>query len=461
MEGIPERNHLLATIEGSAAGLSVAELIKIHPSIPRRTAQRWVSRWVEQGFIASSGEGRGRCYMSYRYADGAGVAVADPGSVYETDAHIPVSADARDIVEFLRRPWVERNVRNYQQSFLEDYTPNVTRYLSASLCHQLHKMGAPTPADSPSGSLVNDILGRLLIDLSWASSYLEGNTYSLPETARLIEKNMSVEGKSVTDAQMILNHKSAIELIVNNVDDMGFNRYSIMNLHSALAYGLLDEDQDEGRVRSRAVAIGQSNYRPLAFPAQLDEMLDRFLDKADSIDDPFEQSFFALVHLPYLQPFIDVNKRTSRLVANIPLIKHNLCPITFMGISKRAYTQAVLGVYELNRIELLRDVFVAAYSRSVGEYFTLKRDLVAPDPRRLMYRDLIRQTIIDIIRNVQRDSLEVIDQSITGQVPAVDRADVRAIIIRELSVLHDGKLARYGLLRSEFSAWKAQQSVSL
>jgi hypothetical protein len=132
-----------------------------------------------------------------------------------------------------------------------------------------------------------------------------------------------------------------------------------------------------------------------------------------------------------------------------------------MGISKRAYTQAVLGVYELNRIELLRDVFVAAYSRSVGEYFTLKRDLVAPDPRRLTHRDLIRQTIIDIIRNVQRDSLDVIDQSITGQVPAVDRADVRAIIIRELSVLHEGKLARYGLQHSEFSTWKAQQSVSL
>ena len=118
---------------------------------------------------------------------------------------------------------------------------------------------------------------------------------------------------------------------------------------------LLPNPVDEGRLRQHVVEIGKSVYRPLSVPAQIDEMLDEVLDKANRIDDPFEQSFFAMVHLPYLQPFADVNKRTSRLAANLPLIRANLCPLTFLDVPERAYTCAMLGVYELTRVELLRE----------------------------------------------------------------------------------------------------------
>src|SRR5690606_18994468 len=114
----------------------------------------------------------------------------------------------------------------------------------------------------------------------------------------------------------------------------------------------------EGRPRQHRVEIGKSVYRPPETPARIAEELDLLLDKLARISDPFEQSFFAMVHLPYLQPFADVNKRTSRLAANLPLIRANLCPLTFLGVPEQAYSRAILGVYELTRVELLRDLYL-------------------------------------------------------------------------------------------------------
>jgi Fic family protein len=119
------------------------------------------------------------------------------------------------------------------------------------------------------------------------------------------------------ETQMILNHRMAIEFLVDNINSTEFNRYTLMNLHSALAKNLLPNPADEGRIRRHAVDIGKSVYRPLSTLLQIDDALDALLSKAHPIFDPFEQSFFMLVHLPYLQPFADVNKRTARLAAHL------------------------------------------------------------------------------------------------------------------------------------------------
>lgn len=112
------------------------------------------------------------------------------------------------------------------------------------------------------------------------------------------------------------------------------------------------------RLRAIPVGIGRSVYYPLEVPQLIDECLRQILATASEIEDPFEQSSFIMVHLPYLQPFEDVNKRVSRLAANIPLIRGNLCPLSFVDVPDRAYIDGTVAVYELNRIELLRDVFV-------------------------------------------------------------------------------------------------------
>ena len=223
-------------------------------------------------------------------------------------------------------------------------------------------------AEQPAGTHARHILNRLSIDLSWNSSRPEGNTYSLLDTHRLIEVGEEAEGKERLDTQMILNHKEAIEFPVDAADAIGFNRYTILNLHALLADNLLANPDAPGRLRHIGVGIGRSVFHPLEVPQLIGECFDRILATASAIVDPFEQAFFVMVQLPYLQPFDDVNKRVSRLAANIPLIKSNLSPLSFEDVPRDIYTEAVLGVYELNRHQLLRDVFIWAYRRSAARY---------------------------------------------------------------------------------------------
>lgn len=407
---------------------------------------------IEQGQVTAVGKGRARRYFP-------------PGTRRDTSVHdagtdtfpsvIPLSADSEDILAYVDQPVEARKPVGYQREFLDAYRPNETWYLSESLRRQLHKMGQTADVGAPAGTYSRAILNRLLIDLSWASSHLEGNTYSRLDTRELIEHGKAARGKAAIETQMILNHKTAIELLVENIDEVEFNRYTLMNLHSALAENLLPNPADEGRIRRHAVDIGKSVYRPLPTPRQIEEALDPLLDKANQIDDPFEQSFFMMVHLPYLQPFGDINKRTSRLAANLPLFRANLCPLTFLDVPERAYSRATLGVYELTRVELLRDLYVWAYERSTQEYLALKQNLAEPDPLRLTWRDLIKQTIREIVIHPESEPLASIQRSVARDVPEHEQPSVQALIVEELKRLHEGVLARYGLRPSEYAAWKA------
>jgi Fic family protein len=446
--------HLLESIRDADDGLSLSELLARHPDIARRTAQRWLGRLIDDGRIEAVGEGRAR---RYRVAIQIPAIVGgEAGNRYPD--YIPLSADSRDILAYIDQPVEARKPVGYQREFLESYQPNRTWYLSAPLRRQLWNMGDTRQTASPAGTYGRAILNRLLIDLSWASSQLEGNTYSRLDTRRLIESGRAARGKAAMETQMILNHKSAIELLVENADSLELNRFTVLNLHSALSENLLPNPADEGRIRQHAVEIGKSIFRPLAVPAMIEELLDLVLAKACQIEDPFEQSFFVLVHLPYLQPFADVNKRTSRLAANLPLIEANLCPLTFLDVPEQAYSRAMLGVYELTRIELLRDLYVWAYERSTQEYLAIKQDLAEPDPLRLAYRDLIKQTIHAVVVQYTEDPLTLIGQALEKQVPDADRDNVRALLIDELRRLHEGVLARYGLRPSEYRQWQSRRA---
>lgn len=165
---------------------------------------------------------------------------------------------------------------------------------------------------------------------------------------------------------MILNHQDAVEFLVGNAAEIGFNRYTILNLHGILANNLLADQRAAGRLRHIGVGIDGSVYHPPETPQLVEECFDQLLATAEAITDPFEQSLFVMVQLPYLQPFDDVNKRVSRMAANIPFIKAHLSPLSFTDLPRGVYAHAVLGVYELNRIELLRDVFMWSYWRLAG-----------------------------------------------------------------------------------------------
>ena len=121
------------------------------------------------------------------------------------------------------------------------------------------------------------------------------------------------------------------------------------------------------------------------------------MEQAEIID-PFEQAFFLMVLLPYLQPFEDVNTPVSRLAANIPLIRHHLCPLSFIDVPQQAYVDGMIGIYELNRVELLRDVFIWAYERSCQQYVAVQQHLVPPETFRLRYRLQLSTTVATLIR---------------------------------------------------------------
>lgn len=441
---------LLKSIQSSPEGLSMPELLARHPGVAHRTAQRWISQLLDAGNIRAQGQARGRRYFGMEATPSA----AEPDAFPQG---IPLSPDSRDVLTYVEQPLPQRKPVGWQRGFLAGYEPNRSFYLPQPLRRQLHEMGRTAQAEAPAGTYSRAILGRLLIDLSWASSHLEGNTYSRLDTRELIEHGRAAQGKAAFETQMILNHKGAIELLVENIADVGFNRFTLMNLHSALSENLLPNPSDEGRIRRHAVDIAQSVYRPLSALQQIDEGLDLLLDKVSRIEDPFEQSFFVMVHLPYLQPFADLNKRTSRLAANLPLFRANLCPLTFLDVPQTAYSRAVLGVYEMTRVELLRDLYVWAYERSTQEYLAIRQDLVQPDPLRLAWRELIKSAVREVVTRPGVDAVSIVQERVAEAVPESEREAVQALIVEELRRLHEGVLARYGLRPREFQDWKFAQ----
>ncbi len=255
---------------------------------------------------------------------------------------------------------------------------------------------------------------------------------------------------------MILNHKGAIEFLIDAADEIGFNRYTLLNLHALLSDNLLDDPTASGRLRSISVGIGQTTFLPLEGPQRIEECFEQVLDTAAAIHDPFEQAFFAMVHLPYLQPFEDVNKRVSRLAANIALIKHNLCPLSFVDVSQSTYISAMLGIYELNRVELLRDVFVWAYKRSCTRYSAVRQSLGDPDPFRLQHRQHIAQAVAAVVceKMSKPQAVSYIQRFAHEQMEASDQGRFIEVVETQLLSLHEGNIARYRLRPSEFHVWR-------
>jgi Fic family protein len=296
-----------------------------------------------------------------------------------------------------------------------------------------------------------------LIDLAWNSSRLEGNTYSLLDTKRLIELGQEAEGRAHLEAQMILNHKDAIEFLISAADEIGFNRYTILNLHALLANNLLADSTAAGRLRYIAVGIERSTFHPLEAPQLIEECFDQILSTAAAITDPFEQAFFVMVQLSYLQPFDVVNKRVSRLAANIPFIKGNLSPLSFADVPRQTYTEAVLGVYELTKIDLLKDVFIWAYERSAAaRYAAVRQSLGEPDPFRLHYREQLRDLIADLVREPvsRKDAAARIAAWSQKEIDPRGRRRFAELAEAELIGLHEGNFARYRIRPSEFAAWR-------
>lgn len=469
----PEFEAIGQLLAAHPAGLGIAALQSFLETpqggnTSRRTLQRRLEALMAGGNVVASGQGRSTIYKSMlgkSWSDGglnapptaihASAELVGPAGVMEAhgEIYVPVSSYGLQVRDAVRRPLTERIPVSYDRSLLERYRPNEDFYLLPAQRERLHASGRTASDARPAGTYARDILGRLLIDLSWASSRLEGNTYTRLDTQNLIEMGQVAEGKNAQETQMILNHQAAIEMLVESADEVGFNRFTVLNLHAILSDNLMSDPVASGRLRTRVVQISGSVFVPLAVPQQIGEMFDLVLHKASQIKDPFEQAFFAMVHLPYLQPFEDVNKRVSRLLANIPLIRGNLCPLSFVDVPERAYVEGTMGVYEMVRTELLRDVFVWAYERSCQRYLAIRQSMGEPDAFRLKYRSTLAEVVQQIVREGLRGTADEINTLATAFVAAHDMWAFVEAIQSELKFLYEGNIARYKLRLSEFQAW--------
>jgi Fic family protein len=384
------------------------------------TVLRWINRAMTLGLIERSGK---RNLARYKATD---------------------RTKMFHVQEQLRLPHTSRPKAVYQEEFLESYKPNETYYLDARQRECLERR-------CPIGSAPLSRLGErdvkaFLYDLSFSSSRLEGNTYDHACTVDLIEHRVSKHGASHTDKVMILNHHDAIRYIIEHSCSesveaghaISTRESDIRALHALLSSDLLKDPRDSGALRLSPVEIGRSAYIPPRSPSQISSLFSAILAKAGQIRNPFEQAFFLNVHLPYLQPFVDCNKRTARVACNVPLLRAGVTPMSWMDVDYHGYTDGILAVYEFNAPALLSEVFVEGYLRSCERFELMRRDR-EPSTIAVEYRSEVREAVKAMIT----DDVQIIPSTID---PA-RVAEFQAYVTEQVQALYSNPFgaARFGL----------------
>lgn len=273
----------------------------------------------------------------------------------------------------LSRPPHQRPAVRYNPGLLDSYRPNVSSLLTDEQMKALEKMGLVSGVNEAKalGKPYERVLASLLIDLAHASSNLENVNISWLDTKTLIEFGERPKGLNERQLRIVLNHKDAIIYLKEYGRDMSLGKKDLMNIRSLLIKDLLGDEASAGSLRSVIVKFDDSRYMPPDNPHLPRKIFDLFCNKAREIENPYEQAFFAMTFIPYMQPFQDGNKRTSRIAMNIPLVKNGLAPFSFSDMGKRDYMFGLLAFYERGRHDFLARYFTEAYEKSARRYAEL------------------------------------------------------------------------------------------
>lgn len=207
---------------------------------------------------------------------------------------------------------------------------------------------------------------RLIIELSWKSSAIEGNTYSLLETETLIKENKEATGHKKEEALMILNHKKAIDYIKDEKSKFkSLNLRKIEDIHSLLTADLIIKKG----LRNKSVGITGTNYKPLDNQYQIKDAMEKLVKMVNKIKNPITKALILVLMISYLQPFEDGNKRTARISANAILLAHNYCPLSYSSVDETEYKKALVIFYEQNSALYFKELFVAQYKQAINNYF--------------------------------------------------------------------------------------------
>ncbi len=311
------------------------------------TLKRVLTKLISEKYLSSKGQGKGTKYSL--------------SQIYEV-------IQPFDIELYYQKEIDEREIREgFNFSIISDVLAKHTVFTASELLklHDLQGIFAINVSQL-SANEYNKEFERLAIDLSWKSSQIEGNTYSLLETERLLKEKETASGKTKEEAIMLLNHKDALDFIIQNPDYLNpLSVSKIEDIHSIL----IKELNIERNVRNRRIGISGTNYRPLDNEFQLTEALQDACLMINMKNNIFEQAFLVLVLISYIQPFLDGNKRTARIVSNAVLMHAKFCPISFRTVDSIDYKKAMLLFYEQNNVSAIKEIFMNQFEFAVKTYF--------------------------------------------------------------------------------------------
>ena len=404
--------------------ISQADLIDGLPDAPSQsTVNRAVTRLMEKGIVTRKGKTRG--------------------------ARFVLSKDTR---HFATSPRL-RLPTPFDPARIASYEPNRTAWLPEPLREGMAAAGEGVCGHLDASTYSRQIAERFMIDLSWASSRMEGNTYDFLETEMLIRYGQEADGHDRAEALMILNHKKAIGHMLDHLDEGVPGINDIHRLHALMMTGLMTP-REVGRVRSHHVQISSSSYIPCADPRELAFQQVQVLSHAAEIEDPFEASFFLLAATSYLQAFGDGNKRMGRLLSNVPLLGAKKPPLSFVDIDRTAYILGLIVFYETGETELLAEAIAESYKATAPQYQASLSS--ARLPGRLEVQEARR--ISDCIKGIVLAGASVEDvpkrvASIFTNLPEGDRADLVGIIRERLEGLNPAQSIVHGLNDAQVASW--------
>jgi Fic family protein len=421
-------------------GPPTASVIAQHLKVSRRTVNRTLARLVANGQLEKTGSGP---TTGYRPTSAPTSASSD-----EPPLAVAKSAEAAALLAHLSRPLGSRTPVSYERAFVDDYVPNESSLLPRALADALYAAGR-AQGRQPAGTVARKVLEQLLIDLSWYSSRLEGNRVSLLDTKALFEHGRGDTNNP--DITMLLNHKQAIEFMVDAVPEQGITVPVVRNLHAILTQGLLSDPLAAGAIRRRIVTIEGSVYQPTQVSVLLEQILEQIINRARLIRNPIEGAFFLWVNLAYLQPFEDGNKRTSRLTSNLPLLLYNCAPLSFLEVEQSDYAYAMLGVYEQRSVALAVELFESTYQRSIEKYRAALGAFGTPDPIRIRYREALGEAIRQVLAGGETGPAIIASLGIEQ----VDLDAFKRLLEEELAHLAIYNCARYRLAIPAVERWLA------
>lgn len=429
----------------------------------RRSIQRYLKE--EQEVLAQKAKHSNELLYSYRPLSILLVGqTIDSDGIKEKPSALALNATAKlykrfcnhDLIKILKSGSYALGPKvYYNYEVLRSYDVNDSSLLNTNAIGRLEKLLDHKIEQMPGGTYAKIVLSDLLIDIAYNSSRLEHESITFLDTKELLEGGKKVENLSDIDKAIILNHKRAIEFLVE-ISDRKLTSMDIRTLHAFLSEDLLANPSDSGSRRGGPIYIEGAAYQPLAADQNLQIEFDEIVRKASLIENVFERAFFTILMLSYLQFFIDVNKRTARISANHAFILNNLPPISFKGISKEDYNFALLCFYEKNDTEPMEILFEIAYINSIDQYKTTLGILGPIDPLRIKYRNEKNAIIGELIRNEIPQSQEVDFIKLKLKNVTSDKTEVMSlmrIIITDLNAVNEAKLFALGVSNESYEKW--------